>query len=84
MVTPNYQDLWSTGRTDLYKKVPLNEPTSIGIYPCRACNFYCEYCDVHSKAGVRKNKMEYCSIMSYETLQRTVDNVEEAGWHLKN
>lgn len=69
-------------REPLAKVLPLAMPYLIQIFPVYACNFRCEYC-IHSLKREQHGYISHETMMPWEMYQKVIDDVKEAGEHIK-
>lgn len=70
-------------RVSLHKKLPLETPFSVHIFPVHLCNFKCKYC-LHSLSNKElKAKGFKKEIMSFETYKKAIDDIAQYENKLK-
>lgn len=70
-------------RVELYKKLPLQTPFSLHVFPSYFCNFRCKYClhslseDVLTKKGFKRQ------FMDFDTYKKAIDDCKAFDKKLK-
>lgn len=70
-------------RESLNKRLPLNTPFSVHIFPTYRCNFKCSYCIQALSSEEMKEKGFKKDVMSLETYKKAIDGISEYNDKIK-